>query len=253
MNGAEKRTMKRWMITTAGALLIAAAPARADQQHPDWPSPMHDDMVLTKVMIDRLERRDAKPDDFTFWEGQLWIGGDIDKLWLKSDGSVVSGKTEEANLEAYWSRAVAPFWDLQLGLRHDFAAHGEPARDWVGVGYKGLAPYKFDVDATLYAGGNGQLAARGKVEYDLLLTQRLVLMPELEANAYGKADPQRGLGSGLANLDLGLRLRYEIRREFAPYIGVVWTRLYGDTASQARAGGAPDHDTQFVAGLRAWW
>jgi len=209
--------------------------------------------IFTKVMLDRLEWRNADPDAVTYWEGQAWMGGDINKLWLKSDGSLVKGDAEEASLEGYYSRAVATYWDLQLGARHDFALQGEPSRNWAAVGFKGLAPYKFDIDATLYAGKQGRTALRTKAEYELLITQRLVLMPELEANLYGKKDVERGIGSGLANLDLGLRLRYELRREFAPYVGVTWSGKYGDTADLARASGVAVRDTQWLAGVRAWW
>ena len=251
-------TLKRLNVLYVAALGLACAlgltPRVQAQDAPQhWPSAMHDDVVLTKIMIDRLERRDANPDDFTYWEGQAWVGGDVNKLWLKSEGSRVHGKAEDASLEAYYSRAVAAFWDAQFGVRHDFAAGDAPARNWLGFGFKGLAPYVFDVDATAYLGGSGRSAARLKAEYNLLLTQRLILMPEVEFNAYGKEDPERGLGSGLAESDVALRLRYDIRREFAPYIGVVWTHKYGATADFARVAGGPVHDTQYVAGVRAWW
>ncbi|HEY0721991.1 MAG TPA: copper resistance protein B [Gammaproteobacteria bacterium] len=229
-------------------LAVATEPAHAEDMRA-----MHGDTTLAKVMLDRLERREADPEALTYWEGQAWLGGDLNKLWLKSDGHVVKGDTEEAAMEAYYSRAVAAYWDLQLGTRHDFALQGEPARNWAALGFKGLAPYKFDIDATLYAGAEGRTALHGKVEYDLLVTQRLVLMPELEANLYGKEDRQRGIGNGLANLDVGLRLRYELRREVAPYVGVVWRGKYGDTADLARLAGTPVDDTQGLLGVRAWW
>jgi len=259
MNGIriEERLMQMKRVATAAVLPVAAlaySPSGfAQDGHPDWPSPVHDNTVLTKVMVDRLERRDASPEDFTYWEAQAWAGGDINKLWLKTEGARLNGKTEDAELEAYYSRAVAAFWDFQVGARHDFSIEDTPARNWLGIGFKGLAPYRFEVDATLYAGTKGRSAARLKAEYDLLLTQRLVLMPEAEFNLYGKADPERGLGSGLTDSAVTLRVRYEFAREFAPYVGVTWENKYGGTADQARAAGAPTHDTQYVVGVRAWW
>jgi len=244
-------TVKTLILAMAagGALMVYGLSANGEEMS----SSMHEEPIFSKVMLDRLERRDAEPDALTYWEGQAWLGGDINKLWLKSDGHVVKGDTAEANLEAYYSRAVAPYWDLQVGARHDFALQGEPSRNWAGIGFKGLAPYKFDIDTTFYAGEKGRAALRTKVEYELLFTQRLVLMPEFEMNLYSKEDVERGIGSGLATLDLGVRLRYEIRREFAPYVGVVRSGKYGDTATLARVAGSPVHDTQWLIGVRAWW
>lgn len=251
----KERVMKQmWSVAGAGcALMVYGLTVHAQEAHPAGMKAMHEEEILAKVMLDRLERREADPDDFTYWEGQAWIGGDINKLWLKSEGSIAKGDTEEASLEGYYSRAIAPYWDLQLGARHDYALQGEPARNWAAIGFKGLAPYKFDIDATLYAGEKGRSVLRTKAEYDLLITQRLILMPELEVNLYGKDDPERGVGKGLANLDLGLRMRYELRREFAPYVGVNWSHKYGDTADFARSAGAPVRDTQWLIGVRAWW
>lgn len=235
-----------------GALgLNTLASAQENTQH--WPSPMHDDVVLSKWMLDRLERRDAKTNDVTYWEAQAWIGGDINKLWLKTEGSRIQGTTEDAELEAYYSRAVAAFWDAQFGMRHDFASGNLPSRDWLGVGFKGLAPYLFEVDATAYVGNNGRSAVRFKAEYDLLLTQRWIFMPEVELNAYGKKDPERNLGSGLSDASLTLRVRYDIRRELSPYVGVMWTQKYGGTADLARAAGEPASEAFVLAGIRAWW
>jgi len=254
----EMQKMSGKMIATAallcGGLLSAGAAAAAGSDGPkDWPSPMHDNTVLTKVMLDRLELRGTDAGHLTYWEGQAWVGSDINKLWLKTEGDIVKGAMEEGDVEAFYSRAVAPFWDFQVGLRHDFKGATQATRDWAAVGFKGLAPYRFEVDATAYVGNSGRTAAQLKAEYDLLFTQRLILTPEVELNAFGKKDPQRGVGAGLSNLDVGLRLRYEIRREFAPYVGVVWTRKYGGTADYARADGEAVTDTQWVVGVRAWW
>jgi copper resistance protein B len=247
-------SIKYWMmILLAVSALSMTLSTRAEDAMQHWPSAMHEEPLLSKWMLDRLEHRDAKDGDSTYWEAQAWIGGDINKLWLKTEGNIVQGKADDAELEAYYSRAVAAFWDAQFGVRHDFSTNDLPSRNWLGVGFKGLAPYLFEVDATAYLGNNGRSAVRFKGEYDLLLTQRWVFIPEVELNAYGKKDPERNLGSGLSDASFSLRLRYEIRREFAPYVGVTWTQKYGGTADFARTAGDPVSETFLLAGIRAWW
>ena len=212
---------------------------------------MDDTERLGKVLIDQAEWRDTKEGTAAVWDGQAWYGNDYNKLWFKSEGERSDGRTEDARVEAFWDRIVARWWSVQAGARQDF---GEgPGRTWAAVGVEGLAPYWFDVEATLYLGEQGRTAARLKAEYELLFTQRLILQPEIEANLYGKADPARQLGSGLSDLEVGLRLRYEIRREFAPYIGVSWRRLFGETSDFSRASGGGQSDVQAVAGLRIWF
>ncbi len=212
---------------------------------------MEDDPLLATVTIEQLEWRSANGDDPWVWDAEGWVGKDFHKLWFKSEGEAVDGRTESAFLEALYSRAIATYWDLQTGWRHDFEPG--PSRDWFAIGFQGVAPYFFEVDATLYAGGNGTVAARLEAEYEILFTQRLILTPEVEFNAYGRDDPPRGIGSGVSDLELGLRLRYEIRRQLAPYIGINWEKKFGGTADFARAEGESSDDLQFVIGLRAWF
>ncbi len=210
-----------------------------------------DDPLLFKVMIDKLEWRQAEGNNPVVWEADAWVGKDLHKAWFKSEGEYRGGKTEAVYLEGLYSRAIAPYWDLQAGWRRDFRPR--PNRDWFALGVKGLAPYWFEVDATLYGGGNQSAFARLEVEYEILFTQRLILTPELEANIFAREDERREIGSGLSAAELGLRLRYEIRREFAPYIGVNWERKFGDTGDFAKEEGEPRSDLQFVAGVRAWF
>ena len=210
-----------------------------------------DDPVLFKFMIDQLEYRDAKSSNPTVFEGEMWIGKDLNKLWIKTDIERVDGETEEAELQLLYSRAIASYWDLQVGFRRDFKP--KPTRDWAVVGVKGLAPYFFEVDAALFFGDNGRTALRLEAEYELMLTQKWVLSPEATAEFHGQNDAATGAGSGLSKLSLGVRLRYEIRREFAPYIGVYWSKQYGNTADFTRADGGDVSDTQFVIGIRAWF
>jgi copper resistance protein B len=213
---------------------------------------MHDDPLLAMFKLDQFERAHGDDAYSTSWEAEAWIGRDFDKLWLRTEGEHENGITD-ARIEAFWDHAFASFWDWQLGARHDFGSGpGAPAsqRDWAAFGVQGLAPYWFEVEATAYVGEQGRTAMRLRAEYELLLTQRLILQPELEANVYGKSDPDRGITDGLSDFEFGLRLRYEIRREIAPYVGVVWVRRFGDSGLQTSQSGT---DAQLVAGLRVWF
>ncbi|MHB8405445.1 MAG: copper resistance protein B [Gammaproteobacteria bacterium] len=212
---------------------------------------MGDNAVFSQVLLNQLENRFGGNGNTLYWDAQAWVGGDLNKLWLKSEGSRSGGRTKDADVEAFYDRAVTAFWDLQAGVRHDFGQ--APARNWLALGVEGLAPYFVDVEATAYVGPGGDTAARVTFSYDLLFTQRLILAPRLEVNVYGRDDPARRIGSGLSDLELGLRLRYEIRREFAPYIGVVYSRSYGSTADYLRFAGENPDEIRLVAGLRAWF
>ena len=212
---------------------------------------MEDDPILTKVFIDQLELRASDGDDPWVLDAQGWIGKDLHKIWLKTEVERVDGETEEAEVQALYSRAIAPYWDFQVGWRHDIRPN--PSRDWLAVGVEGLAPYWFEVDAAAFIGEDEQIGARVEAEYEWMFTQRWVLSPELEVNLHSKNDEETGTGSGLSDLELGLRLRYEIRREFAPYIGVNWTKKFGNTADFARDEGEDTSDVQFVIGVRAWF
>jgi copper resistance protein B len=210
-----------------------------------------DDPLLYKVMIDKLEVRNTDGPNPLVLDADAWIGKDLNKFWFKTEVERVDGKTEEAEVQFLYSRAVAPFWDFQAGWRRDIKP--EPDRDYLALGFKGLAPYLFEVDAGVFIGESGQVGARLDAEYEYMFTQKLVLSPEIELNAYSKNDEAVGIGSGLSDMALGLRLRYEVRREFAPYIGVNWTKKFGQTADFARADGEDTSDVQIVAGIRAWF
>ena len=212
---------------------------------------MNDDPLLAMLIVDQLEIRSDDADSSLNWEAEGWAGKDLHKLWIKTEGEYSDDHVEEMELQALYSRAIAPFWDAQLGWRRDIRP--EPDRDWLAIGVKGLAPYYFDIDTALFIGDSGRTAARLQVEYELMLTQQLILVPELELNLYGKNDPATGTGSGLSDIEAGLRLRYEIRREFAPYIGVNWTHRYGQTADYAREEGEDTDSFQFIVGIRAWF
>jgi len=229
-------------LTAVGLALPAPAWSHGD-----------DDPLLAKVMLDQLEWRRATGVDAgaLVWQADAWLGHDRDKLWLKAEGERVEGVTEEAELQLRYSRAVAPFWDAQLGWRADLGPG--PERHWLAAGLHGLAPYWFDTDLALFAAADGRTALRLEAEYELLFTQRLILSPDLEVNLYGQDDRATGVGSGLSDAEFGLRLRYEIRREFAPYVGLVGWRKFGDSADFARTQGERSDDLQWVIGVRAWF
>lgn len=212
---------------------------------------MGDDPLLTKVMIDQFEKRYTDGADPLVLEADAWIGKDLHKAWFKVDAEQVDGKLEEFEIQALYSRAIDPYWDFQVGWKHN--SKPKPDSDWLALGFKGLAPYWFEVDSAAFIGEDGQVNLRLSAEYELMLTQQWVLSPEAEVNFYSKDDDSREIGSGLSDSQIGLRLRYEIKREFAPYIGVNWNRLYGGTEDHARSAGEDTDDVQFVAGIRAWF
>jgi copper resistance protein B len=208
---------------------------------------MEDDAAYSMVILDQLESRRA---DVTAWELDAWYGTDYNKVWFESEGERADGD-EEGRVELMWDRIISPWWSFQTGVRQDF---GEgPSRTWADFGIQGLAPYFFEIDAALYVGEGGRTATRFSGEYNMLIAQRLILQPELEVELYGKDDPENGIGSGLSDVEVGLRLRYEIRREFAPYIGLHWERKFGETADLARDEGEDVNDLMFIVGLRAWF
>lgn len=213
---------------------------------------MADEHYRAGLMVNRVERVKTKDDTyFSAYDLQGWVGKDYDKLVIKAEGEVDEGKIHEARTELLWSHAISAYWDAQVGMRHDSGI--DPSRNWLAAGVQGLAPYWFEVDATVYAGDQGRTALRLSGEYELLLTQKLILQPRVEASFYGMKDEERGIGSGLNSVVTGLRLRYEIRREFAPYIGMDWIGKFGETADYATAAGANTHEANVVAGLRMWF
>lgn len=203
------------------------------------------------VMINRLEGWDADHGTGQAWEGSAWFGSDLDRLWLRSEGEREGSRTESSELEVLYGRSVSPWWDVVAGVKQDFRP--ADSRTWAALGVQGLAPYKFEMSATAYLGESGQVMATVEAEYELLLTNRLILQPLVEASFSSKDVPEYGEGTGLNKVEAGLRLRYEINRRFAPYVGVVHERLFGDTADYRRGEGGDTRDTRFVAGVRFWF
>lgn len=226
----------------------------ADRAAAISPAQMHDTMDNSAhafTLIDRLEGWNATPGRGASWEGKGWVGNDLRRVWWRSEGERIRGRTESADLEILYGKSVSPWWDVVAGVRHDFKP-GE-ARNFAAIGVQGLAPQKFEVAATGYLGSSGFATARLEAEYETLLTNRLILQPRIEMNINAKDDPRRGLGSGLATAEAGLRLRYEITRRFAPYIGVSREWAFGRTADFRRNAGENINDTRVVAGIRIWF
>jgi copper resistance protein B len=210
-----------------------------------------DRLVFGKVLLDEVEFLSGNEGEGFAWSGQANYGNDANKLWLRTQGLKVPGEWDATtDGEVLWWHPCAPFWGSVLGIRQDF---GAGAHTYLAVGLEGLAPNWFEVQATAYLGDDGRVAARFKTSYDLRLTNRLILVPNLEANAYSRSEEQRGLGAGVGNVEGGLRLRYEFHRKFAPYVGYVWERSFAGTADRRRAEGDAVSERRFVAGLRVWW
>lgn len=211
----------------------------------------HGGARLSKVMLNLSEAL-LGSDGGYHWDAEAWYGGDLNRLVLKSEGEGSwDHGVDDAEVQALYSRAVGVYTDLQLGVRHDFERG--PQRTYATVGFETLLPYWFEAEGALFLSNKGELLGRLEGTYDLRLAQRLVLQPRAEVNFAAEDIPARAVGSGVSDAELGLRLRYEIKREFAPYVGVVWSRKFGDTADFARAEGEDVEDTRFVAGLRAWF
>lgn len=256
------------VIALAGATFLAAAPTIAAepgaQADAYWGGARqararaalysdHAGGTTFFALVDRLEYQSQEGSPTFLFDAEGWWGGDRDKLWLKSeiDYDFDADRFHEAEIQALWSRAITPYFDLQAGVRRDFEP--DPSRTYGVIGIKGLAPYWFDIDAAIFVSGHGDVTARLEAEYDLLLTQRLILQPRTELNFAAQTVDDLNVGKGLSSAELGLRLRYEITRQVAPYVGVNWTRSVGETADFVRADGEDPGRVSFVAGLRFWF
>lgn len=231
-------------------------PAQAQNQSfplppANWRTPVMDQQLIPYLLLDRFEYRLQNGGNARAWDAQAWFGGDYNKLWLKSEGeNIIGRRTEDADLQALYARLIAPFWNVQAGVRDQIRPG--PAKAYGVLALQGLAPYRFNVEGSLFF-RTDEVSGRLEAEYDQLLTQRLILQPRIETNFTSSSDRKRRIGSGINDLELGLRLRYEIRREIAPYIGLSWTRKLGSTAGIARSEGESVNERAIVAGLRIWY
>ena len=226
----------------------------ADQMVPSRTMLRHENggMPAYSIMFNLAEYRVQKGGDAYRWDGEGWFGGDIERFVVKSEGEgAVRGGVESGEVQALYSRAIGPWFNLQAGVRHDFKPG--PARTYATIGFEGLAPYWFEVEGALFLSDKGDLLGRLEGYYDQRITQRLILQPRVELNFAAQDVPANGIGSGLSDAELGLRLRYEIKREFAPYVGISWERKVGGSARFARAAGDRVEATSLVLGIRVWF
>ena len=209
-------------------------------------------MPAYRVVFNLAEYRVQKGGDAYRWDGEGWFGGDINRLVVKTEGEgVARGGVESGEVQALYSRAIGPWFNLQAGVRHDFKPG--PARTYATIGFEGIAPYWLEVEGALFLSDKGDLLGRLEGYYDQRITQHLILQPRVELNFAAQDIPANRIGSGLSDAELGLRLRYEIKREFAPYVGISWERKVGDSANFARANGDRVQATSLVVGIRTWF
>jgi copper resistance protein B len=260
-----KRILRICALAAAGLLPYFHTPAARAQASapptsgkisatiPSMEPPVMDNQVFYHVLLDQFEGRTNGPDNELRWDGEGWIGTDMNRLWLKSEGFADNSTVSDGDQEALYDRPIPHmrYFDAQVGVRADLDSG--PKRAWAAVGIEGLAPYYFQFAPTLYISDGGHIAGRITGSYDLLLTQRWIVQPEAEFNFYSKDDPARKVGSGLSEIDTGVRLRYEISRKFAPYIGFAYNGKYGNAASYSRRAGETTNDPRFVFGLRLWY
>ena len=240
--------------TAATALPLIPPLTDADRQaaFPDVEGhSVHDDAVNVLLVADELEWQGGDGDAGVVWKGRGWLGKDRDRFWFRTEGKSEGGRLESAEVHLLYGRAISPWWDVVAGVRQDLRP-GDP-QTWAAVGLQGLAPYWFEVEGTAYVGGSGRTRFTFETEYELLLTNRLILRPLVELDLHGKDDPERGVVAGLSEFDTGLRLRYELRREVAPYVGVTWNRKTFGTADLARDAGEPVSRVRVAVGLRLWY
>lgn len=213
--------------------------------------PMHGGTTAYRVLIERLEARLGDEDGYLL-DGQAWYGGDIDRLWLKMEGEgAFEGGLHGVELQALWSHAIGPWFDLQTGVRYDLGPGKD--RGHLVVGVQGLAPYWIELEAAAFLSEEGDLTVTVEAEHDMRITQRLILQPRGELSLAAQVIPERGLGAGVTDIEAGLRLRYEIVPQFAPYLGVEYEAKLGETADRARAAGEDPDQLSFLVGIKAWF
>ncbi|MHB1935447.1 MAG: copper resistance protein B [Acidobacteriaceae bacterium] len=255
IGGAVFVVLLPFFYTSATGAQISAPQksGNANAAMPGMEPPVMDNQIFAHVLLDQFEGRTNGPENELRWDGEAWVGTDMNKLWLKSEGFSDNTTVSDGDHEALYDRPIPRmrYFDAQAGIRADLDSG--PRRAWAAVGIEGLAPYFFQFSPTLYIRDGGNVAGRLTGSYDLLLTQRWIVQPEAELNFYNKDDPARQIGSGLSDLDTGVRLRYEISRKFGPYVGFAYNGKYGNTASYARRARETTSNPRFVFGLRLWY
>ena len=248
-----------WLASDLGAEVASAqttasnSSAKLGADANGWEPPVLDNQIFAHVLFDQFEGRTNGPDNELRWDAQGWIGTDMNRFWFKSEGFVNNGTVSDGDQEALYDRPIPRlrYFDVQVGVREDLDS--EPRRTWGALGIEGLAPHFFQFEPTFYFRDGGHLAGRVAGSYDLMITQRLTVQPQFEMNFYSKSDPARGIGTGFSDLDAGVRLRYEISRKLAPYVGFAYSGKFGETATLSRQAGMPVAEPRFVFGLRVWY
>lgn len=262
MRGVKGVGLRVWMAAAVLSLPLAARGQMPMQRQtgekvtsamPGLKAPDMGHQIIAHALLDEFEGRTNGPDEEFRWDGEGWIGGDLNKLWIKSEGFASNGQVSDGDQEFLYDRAIPRlrYFDAQVGVREDLDSG--PARTWAAIGIEGLAPYFFEFAPTLYIGKGGNVGGRINASYELLFTQRLIAEPQAELNFYSQDDRARGTGSGLSDVDTGIRLRYEFSRKFAPYVGFAYDGKYGDAAKFARGNGERVSDPRFVFGVRTWF
>lgn len=212
--------------------------------------------IYSKFMAEQFEyafNNDANP---LVWDVTAWAGGDVNRFNFQSEGEMPTvGVSVEGDIELFYSRLVAPFWEFLIGVKGDLVASPEDTRGrgHLAVGIAGMSRQLFEFAPTLYVSQEGDVSFDLEIRHDLFITQRLIAETKLETGVAVQSVPEFGVGKGFNNLELGLRLRYSIVREFAPYIGVSWERSFGETADLKEAEGGMKSDVRGVAGIRFWF
>jgi len=229
------------------------APEPASAHHAGWPPAVKDNIVFAHVLADQLEGRASASGNELRWDAQGWVGTDMNRLWIKSEGFAGNGAVSDGDHEFLYDRPIprTRYFDAQAGVRAD--VDSGPTRVWAAVGVEGLAPYFFDLEPTFYVRDGGHMAGRINGSWDLFITQRWVVQPQAELNFYSKDDPARQIGSGFSDIDTGVRLRYVLTRKFNPYIGWAYDGKYGGSARYTRQSGEATSNSSFVFGLRVWY
>lgn len=266
MTRRRRHGIRLGLVAGGSALLAAGGPAALAQtqagvkdavrlaplEYVGGMQPVMDDSIFAHVLLEQFEDRVGGDGHQFRYDGQAWAGTDLNKVWVKSEGLVDRhGRFGDGQHELLYDRAISTYFDLQGGVRLDLDQG--VTRTWAAFGVQGLSLYLFDVEATAYVSDRGRTAARLKGSYDLLITNRLILQPEAELNFYSKSDRACGIGSGLSDIDAGLRLRYELGRKFAPYVGVSYVGYFGQAEHLVRAEGNRAQDIRFTFGVRSWF
>ncbi len=237
-----------WIVLTMVAV-GTMRPGRVNAQ-------LMDEHLYTFVQFDQLEYRRVGTERPFVWDMMGWIGGDFNRFWIKSEGERATvGNNTAVEVQALYSRLIAPFWEVQLGMRLDavFGGGFTNTRVLAAFGFEGLAPYWFEMEPVLFVSQDGDISARLTSSYDVFVTQRLIAQARFEANGAVQDVPEFGVGSGLNDVELGLRMRYEVQRKTAPYLGINWERRFGETAAMVRAAGDGVGELSVVAGIRLWF